>query len=94
MGLTDDIITLIREYAAALMLPSEIAILVGVEPSERKAFALRCSEHIGTPEYEAFQSGRLETKLALRRNIVKLAKAGSPIAEPIAERFLREQNYD
>lgn len=85
---------LIEEYAAALLTPLEIAILMDIPASERKAFNVRCRTHEGSPEYEAFHRGRLTTKLELRRNIIKLAKAGSPAAEPLAERFLAEQNLD
>ena len=85
---------LIEEYAAALLTPLEIAILMDIPASERKTFNVRCRTQEGSPEYEAFHRGRLTTKLELRRNIIKLAKAGSPAAEPLAERFLAEQNLD
>ena len=84
----------IEEYAASLLTPLEIAILLDIPASERKAFNVRCRTHEGTLEYEAFHRGRITTKLELRRNIIKLAKAGSPAAEPLAEKFLQEQNLD
>lgn len=92
--MNDDQLNLLEEYAAALLPPSEIAILLEIPASERKNFGVRCRIHEGTPEYEAFHRGRLTTKLELRRNIIKLAKAGSPAAEPLAEKFLQEQNLD
>lgn len=94
MGLTDEQIALITEYSAALLTPMDISILIGLEASERSAFVVRCRNHIGTAEYEAYQLGRLQTKLELRKNIIKLAKAGSPVAEPLAEKFIKEQNLD
>jgi hypothetical protein len=94
MGLTEEQLTLLQEYAAALITPAEIAILLDISPSDRKSFSVRCRIHEGTQEYEAFHRGRLTTKLELRKNIIKLAKAGSPAAEPLAERFLQEQNLD
>ena len=51
-----------------------------------------CKGHKNNPIYEAYQRGKLTTKLELRRTVVKLAKAGSPAAEPLAEKFIREQN--
>ena len=92
--MTDEQIQQLQEYASALLTPSEIAILLDIPPNERSAFCVRCRTQTGTAEYEAFQRGRLATKLALRRNVIKLAKAGSPIAEQLAEKFLQEQNID
>lgn len=94
MDLTDEHLARLREYAAALLTPQEIAVLLGISPGERKAFCVRCRSHEGDPVYEAFHLGRLTTKLELRTNIIKLAKAGSPAAEPLAEKFLREQNLN
>ena len=94
MGLTDEQLNKLCEYASALLPPGEIAILLGIPPEERKEFAVRCRTREGDPVYEAFHLGRLTTKLELRTNIIKLAKAGSPAAEPLAEKFLREQNLD
>lgn len=94
MGLTKQQLELIHEYSAALLTPMEIAILIGLDASKRSAFVVRCRNHEGTPEYEAYQRGRLETKLDLRKNIIKLAKAGSPAAEPMAEKFIKEQTLD
>ena len=84
----------LQEYAAALLSPDEIAILLDLPLDERKSFTVRCRSQQGSVEYEAFHRGRLQTKLELRQNIIKLAKAGSPAAEPLALRFLKEQNID
>lgn len=92
--ISDDQLKLLQEYSAALLPPGEIAILMGIPPNERKEFAVRCRTRVGDPLYEAFHLGRLTTKLELRTNIIKLAKAGSPAAEPLAEKFLREQHLD
>lgn len=92
--MTDDQLLRIEELSAALLPPDEIAILLEIPSHERKSFAVRCRTHPGSDEYEAFHRGRLTTKLQLRQNIIKLAKAGSPAAEPLAEKFLKEQNID
>lgn len=94
MDLNDGQLDKLREYAAALLTPQEIAVLLGISPGDRKVFCVRCRSCEGDPVYEAFNLGRLTTKLELRTNIIKLAKAGSPAAEPLAEKFLREQNID
>ncbi len=82
---------LLKEYAEALMPPSEIAILLGIPISDRKTFVFNCKNTPGSIEYEAFQAGRLATKLSLRKTVVKLAIAGSPAAEPLADKFITEQ---
>lgn len=84
----------LHEYAAALLSPAEIAILMGIPPDERSTFCIRCRDRQGDPVYETYHHGRLTTKLELRQNVIKLAKAGSPAAEPLAERYLYEQNLD
>ena len=92
--MTNDQLKQLQEYAAALLSPDEIAILLNLPLDERKSFTVRCRSQQGSVEYEAFHRGRLQTKLELRQNIIKLAKAGSPAAEPLALRFLKEQNID
>lgn len=84
----------LHEYAAALLSPAEIAILMGIPPDERNTFCIRCRDRQGDPVYETYHHGRLTTKLELRQNVIKLAKAGSPAAEPLAEWYLYEQNLD
>lgn len=92
--MSEEQINKIEEYASALLSPCEIAILLELSPPERKYFTVRCRTHHGSPEFEAYHRGRLDTKLKLRKNIVRLAIAGSPSAEPLAEQYLREQNMD
>lgn len=92
--MSNDQLQQLQEYSAALLTPDEIAILLNLPLLERKSFTIRCRSHQGSAEYEAFQRGRLQTKLELRQNIIKLAKAGSPAAEPLALKFIREQTLD
>ncbi len=92
--MSNDQLKLLQEYAAALLAPAEIAILLDLPLEERKSLVVRCRSQQGSAEYEAFQRGRLQTKLELRQNIIKLAKAGSPAAEPLALKFIKEQNID
>lgn len=92
--LTDQQLQLLQEYAAALMHVTEIAILLDIPSEDRTAFEVICINDRNSPLYQVFHTGRLQTKLELRRNIIKLAKAGSPAAEPIALKFINEQLID
>ncbi len=94
MELTDEQLTRLEEMAAALMPPAEIAILLGIDISKRDLFVQICKNHKQSIIYDAYQRGKLTTKLELRRTVVKLAKVGSPAAEPLAEKFIREQQMD
>lgn len=79
--------------AGTFLPPQDIAILINIKPSARSRFVSLCKHSAGTPEYEAYHRGRLNTKYELRQNMIKLAKAGSPTAEPMVERFMKEQTY-
>ena len=92
--MTDEQIALLREYSEALLPPAEIAVLLGIPADKRKTFVFNCKSTPGTVEYETFQTGRLTTKLSLRKTVVKLAIAGSPAAEPLADKFITEQLLD
>ena len=91
MELTDEQLEKLEQMSAALMPPAEIAILLKVPSGERTLFAQTCKNHINSPIYEAYQRGKLTTKFELRQTVVKLAKAGSPAAEPLAEKYIRDQ---
>lgn len=91
MTLTDEQLQQIKEYSGALLPPSEIAILIHVPADQREYFCDICKNHPQSLVYDAYQLGRLETKAELRRTVIKLAKAGSPAAEPLADKYLKEQ---
>ena len=91
MKLLEDIIEKIQEYSAALLSPNEIAVLVDIVPSEINLFCDICKNHQNSPIHVAYQKGRLTTKYELRSTVIKLAKAGSPAAEPLADKYLKEQ---
>ena len=91
MELNKEDLQKLEEMSGALMSPEEIAILLDIVPDERKLFRSMCLEHDRSEIYTAYQKGRLNTKLKLRETIVKLAMAGSPAAEPIAIKFINEQ---
>lgn len=91
MDLNNEQLLQLEEFAAALMSINEIAILLDIPPVARTQFKVLCNSDQESPLYDAFHKGRLTTKLELRRNIIKLAKAGSPAAEPLAIKFINEQ---
>ncbi len=91
MELTKEQLIEIEEMAAAFMPPDEIAILVHIDPASRDRFCEICRSHKTSELYNAYQRGKLKTKFELRKTVVKLAKAGSPAAEPLADKYLLEQ---
>lgn len=77
--------------AAALLPPSEIAILIDLPADQHGLFCEICKTHKSSPIYITYQKGKLRTKYELRKTVVKLAKAGSPAAEPLADKYILEQ---
>lgn len=88
--LTDDQLQQVEEMASALLPADEIAILLFDSSTERSSFVTVCRNHLDSPIYQAFHRGRLRTKYELRKMVVRLAKAGSPAAEPLADKYLKE----
>lgn len=91
MQLTDEQLSQVRNMSAALMPPSEIAILLDIPSDQRDYFCDICKNHKKSSIYDAYHQGRLQTKYELRQTVIKLAKAGSPAAEPLADKYMREQ---
>lgn len=92
MEYTKETLEKIEEMAAALLPPDEISILLGFEEKESEEFVELCRNHRSSNVYKAFHRGRLTTKYELRKTVIRLAKAGSPAAEPLADSYMREQN--
>jgi hypothetical protein len=80
-----DQIKSIEEMAGALMTPTEIAILLN---QDTKKFVYQATQKPDSEIYIAYQKGRLNTKLELRKKVIMLAKAGSPQAEVLADKYL------
>ncbi len=91
MTLTDEQIKQIEEMSAVFLPADEIAILLKLPAEDRETFVQITKNHKADPIYNAFHFGRLSTKLELRKTVIKLAKHGSPAAEPLAEKYIREQ---
>ena len=92
MQLSDEQLQQVEEMAAALLPPSEIAILIRIDADQRDLFCEICKNHTASDIYTAYHRGRLQTKYELRKTVIKLAKAGSPAAEPLADKYMKEQN--
>ena len=91
MILTESQLQELEDMASALLPPNEIAILLGIDSCDRKLFCESCKNHENSLIYLAYQKGKLKTKYDLRKMVIKLAKAGSPAAEPLADKYLIEQ---
>lgn len=63
-----------------------------VKRHKRDLFCEICKNHTASDIYTAYHRGRLQTKYELRKTVIKLAKAGSPAAEPLADKYMKEQN--
>lgn len=87
----DEILQRIEDMAGALLPPDEISILLGLGADERDEFVEVCRNHRSSKVYEAYHRGRLTTKYELRKTVIRLAKAGSPAAEPLADSYMKEQ---
>lgn len=79
---------MVEEYAANLMTPQEIAVLVRIEPEDRKLFCQMCWRFREDPVFDAFHRGRLITKNKFRKTTIRMAEAGSPAAAPIVDKML------
>lgn len=91
LNLTDGQVEQVREAAASLMKPSDIARLLGLTRDETEYFLFAIRDDSDASFARAYHQGRMETKLQLHESVVKLALKGSPAAQPIAENYLREQ---
>lgn len=79
---------MIKKYASELMRPDHISLLMGIDQDEFK----RKIRHRGGEAYIAYETGRAETILELRRQELKLAKLGSPLAVEMVHKFLIDQD--
>lgn len=81
--MNDDILQKIEEYAGYFLTFKEIASLTGIE-----ADVFNDTE---SEEYKAYFKGKTISKLEIRKNIVKLAKHGSPQAEQLTDKYISDQ---
>jgi hypothetical protein len=83
---SNSIINSITEMAAALMSPKEIAIMLDLNITD---FEYQVKNKLDSDFAKAFNKGRLQTKFDLRKKVIQMAKAGSPQAEVLADKYLQ-----
>ena len=78
----------IQEYAGDLMLPNQIAILLDLDEMQFKADI----KNPLSPIYKAYHKGKTITIHEIRSQEVKLAKASSPMAVELTERYIADMD--
>lgn len=87
---TPDILKKIAELAADLTPPSEIAVLLGLDPDILKAeLADKHSE-----AHAAYFRAKAETAHLLRKQELEFARVGSPLAVQMTGSFLHDMTAD
>jgi hypothetical protein len=76
----------ITDLASLFFTPREIAIMLEMPADE---FVAACQDE-NSEEYKAFQSGRLQSEVDLRKSIIKLAKSGSSPAQTMSMDLLKQ----
>jgi hypothetical protein len=80
----------VKEYASLLLTISEIAILLNMNEDElRESIAVKT-----TGISLAYQQGKMETILVLRRQEIELAKLGSPIGIELTQKYMSNQKLN
>lgn len=87
---TPDILKKIAELAADLTPPSEIAVLLGIDPDMFRAEL--ADKH--SPAHEAYFRAKAETAHLLRKQELEFARVGSPLAVQMTGSFLRDMTAD
>jgi len=83
----DEVNKLIEEYAGLFLTIEEIAVLLDVDPAE-----LRRDIRGGKSERsKAYNRGKLNSILEVRRQTVAFAKKGSPSAEELVQGYIIKQ---
>ncbi len=83
-------LTTIKDLASQLMRPDHIALLIDVDPEEFKRKIKNKSSEV----YKAYETGKAETILELRKQEIKLSKLGSPAAVEMVRYFAIDQEQN
>lgn len=86
--ITNEDLRLIEELASYFFTPREIGVMVEIDPDD--AISQVLAE--GNDFYTAYQKGRLQSEMELRKSIIKLAKAGSSPAQTMSLDLLNKSN--
>lgn len=88
MNLSDSELNKIQELAGLFLTPDEIAVSMDLDIVSFE----KLLKNTKSKAYLAYLKGKTESKIAIRQNVIKMAKHGSPQAEELAERYISEQN--
>lgn len=87
MIFTNEELAQIQEYASMFLYYNEIAVLLNKEVNEFET-TLK-DKH--SPAYTAYQKGKAQSKVEVRKNILKLAKNGNVLAEQLVNKYIIDQ---
>lgn len=90
MELTDEQLALVEEYAAAFLTFREIAVLIGVNVYQ---FCELMNDK-DSPAFYRYFVGKTRAKYEIRKNIVDMAKKGSPQAEDLSQALIHDSEFD
>ncbi len=90
MDLSDEQAEKVKELAGLFLAPDEIAILTGIDMDS----FIRAIVNRSGNAFTSYLLGKSEAKKAIRENVIKMAKHGSPAAEELAERYIKEQEHE
>lgn len=90
MELTDEQLALVEEYASAFLTFREIAVLIGVNVYQ---FCELMNDK-DSPAFYRYFVGKTRAKYEIRKNIVDMAKKGSPQAEDLSQALIHDSEFD
>lgn len=90
MELTEEQLGLVEEYASAFLSFREIAVLIGVNVYQ---FCEMMNDK-DSPAFYRYFRGKTRAKYEIRKNIVDMAKKGSPQAEDLSQALIRDSEFD
>lgn len=80
----------VKEYASLLLSISEIAILIETDEDKLREAILDKTTYLS----KAYNLGKMETVLELRRQEIELAKLGSPIGIELTQKYMLDQKIN
>ncbi len=90
MNFSDKELKSIEAMASLYLTPSDIATMLNVPTHELRVELKRSS----SPAAQAYQRGKVATKITLRKLMMQLAKVGSPLALENARQALIDMEDD
>lgn len=84
-------LTEIETLSNLLFAPEEIAIAIGIKTEEDIfQFKHKCLNDIGSEQYTAYQKGKIERVMVIRKSILTLAAQGSTPAQTQAIKMIED----